>query len=689
MKKSEEILRKLHREGESLEIPEGLEPEKIRDRLSGSKHRKKFLGKYRIPAAAMAACLCLSVGAWTLVQNGKLSESPEAIPQEIAESGTAVREIPEKMPKEEIERSEMTYEEIYARLSLVWDEQSMRKQELQTNRVEDLTDDVPGASLSAAKEELSEDVYGKTNVQEESVDEADQVKNDGRYLYQTAYSQPETEGLERKRGIQILDTRDGLKEVAFLDDFDRVEEFYVWEDLLIAVENKYSEYVSGIARVEADMAMCGKAAETQYHEISIYNIKDRTRPWKLKTFTFRGSYETSRITDGYFYGISRFFADPGEGKEDYGAYIPTLDGKQLSAEQIYCPEKVSGTGYLVLVSIDLRSPSVLLDSRAVLAGTGTYYVSPENIYVAQYRSAYEEKISSSGIVTDKTEMLRFSYRNGKFHAQSRGEVPGRVNDSFSMDEYDGYLRVVTTVQKYQVSPVTDERTGENICLEYTELSRSNGLYILARDLTVKGKIDGLAKDELVYSARFLGDWGYFVTFRQTDPLFAVDLSDPEKPVVKGELKVSGFSEYLHFYDDHLLLGIGMEADEETGRQEGMKLSMFDLSEPTELTEASRYPLTDYNFSEALYDHRAVLIDPEENLIGFSAEGSSRGKYWKKYLVFSYEDGVFVKKLEADMGSEDQGSYRLRGTFIGDRFYLLSENGSARAYDRESWEPLQQ
>lgn len=133
----------------------------------------------------------------------------------------------------------------------------------------------------------------------------------------------------------------------------------------------------------------------------------------------------------------------------------------------------------------------------------------------------------------------------------------------------------------------------------------------------------------------------------------------------------------------------MEADEETGRQEGMKFSMFDLSDPTELKEASRYPLTNYNFSEALYDHRAVLIDPEENLIGFSAEGSNRGKYWKKYLLFSYEDGAFVKKLEADMGAEDQGNYRLRGTFIGDRFYLLSEDGSARAYDRESWELLQQ
>jgi uncharacterized secreted protein with C-terminal beta-propeller domain len=158
----------------------------------------------------------------------------------------------------------------------------------------------------------------------------------------------------------------------------------------------------------------------------------------------------------------------------------------------------------------------------------------------------------------------------------------------------------------------------------------------------------------------------------------VDLSDVSAPKVLGELTISGFSEYLHSWENGILLGIGMEADEETGQQ-GMKLSMFDISDPANVTEESRLNLTDYNYSEALYDHRAVLVDTEENLIGFTAEGSNKGKYWKKYLLFSYEDGDFVKKLEVDTQTDD-GYCRTRGTFIGDTLYLLSENGTVRAYD---------
>ena len=150
--------------------------------------------------------------------------------------------------------------------------------------------------------------------------------------------------------------------------------------------------------------------------------------------------------------------------------------------------------------------------------------------------------------------------------------------------------------------------------------------------------------------------------------------------ILGELKVSGFSEYLHFYGENELLGLGMEADEATGREQGMKLSMFDLTDPADLKEAARYSLKEYDYSEALWDHRAMLIDPEENIIGFEARGDK-----EKYLVFSYRDGAFARELEIDICIKDQGGSRARGTFIGDRFYLLFGNGAARAYDRNTKE----
>ena len=159
------------------------------------------------------------------------------------------------------------------------------------------------------------------------------------------------------------------------------------------------------------------------------------------------------------------------------------------------------------------------------------------------------------------------------------------------------------------------------------------------------RVEDLAENEQIYSARFMGNTAYFVTFRQTDPLFAVDLTDIENPTVLSELKVSGFSEYLHSYGEGLLFGFGIEADEETGRQEGMKLSMFDISDNTNVQEITRLPLDKYNYSEALYNHHALMIQPNKNIIGFEAEGSDRGGYWKDYLIFTYENDVFVQKLK--------------------------------------------
>ena len=352
----------------------------------------------------------------------------------------------------------------------------------------------------------------------------------------------------------------------------------------------------------------------------------------------------------------------------------------LPIYQIYCPPDTDSQDYLVLVSIDLSRPSSLSDSRAILAGSSTYYVSPQNIYVAWYQPVYEIEPQGAGKVKDMTRLLRFSYRKGRFYAQAEGAVSGRLDSSFSMDEYKGMLRLVSTVQEYDAKEIIDDRTGERLGYDYGAATETSGLYILDLSLDIKGKIEGLAEGEMIRSARFLGDTGYFVTFRQTDPLFAADLSDPDQPRILGELKVSGFSEYLHFYGENELLGLGMEADEATGREQGMKLSMFDLTDPADLKEAARYSLKEYDYSEALWDHRAMLIDPEENIIGFEARGDK-----EKYLVFSYRDGAFARELEIDICIKDQGGSRARGTFIGDRFYLLFGNGAARAYDRNTKE----
>lgn len=229
-------------------------------------------------------------------------------------------------------------------------------------------------------------------------------------------------------------------------------------------------------------------------------------------------------------------------------------------------------------------------------------------------------------------------------AKAQGKFDGYLNDSFSIDEYEGNLRVVTT-------------DGD-----------TNSVYVLDKELDIIGSIEDLAKDERVYSARFMGDVGYFVTFRETDPLFSVDLSDPKKPKIIGELKIPGFSEYLHFYGEDQLLGIGMNVDEETMITDGVKLTMFDISDKTDVKEADTYILENVYSTEVGYDYKAALVDPGRNIIGFA--GYTEGG--QNYYLFAYDkkDG-FVCNMEEHINGNAIRS--TRGVYIEDVIYVVQGN----------------
>ena len=182
----------------------------------------------------------------------------------------------------------------------------------------------------------------------------------------------------------------------------------------------------------------------------------------------------------------------------------------------------------------------------------------------------------------------------------------------------------------------------------------------------------------MYSARFMGDIGYFVTFKQVDPLFSVDLADPENPKIIGELKIPGFSEYLHPYGDGRLLGIGMSVDEKGVAAEGVKLSMFDVSNPKNVKEAANFVLEDMYGSDVFYNYRAVFVDTEKNLFGFSAYGDET-----EYFVFTYDDingfqEVFSRRLS--------GYYDTRGLYAGERFYLVAGN-TVESYSLSDFEKV--
>lgn len=685
MNSGKNVLKYLRDEGKNLEMPKSLEPEQM-EKMLKQKTAQKTANKYKVRKiynnfAAVAACLCvilLGVGAFSIWKgsNTEIEQNDKSVQSEAIEEN-----VIEEVAATGISYPKISYEDIYAAMSNRWESNNYfyRGEMPEGASVEEAIPEAPAADMEQEKQMATnavKDEFGKTNVQTIGVDEGDIVKNDGRYLYQKI--QVEENGFFKWK-IQIIDTKDGLKEVALIDGIDGLIEFYVWEDVLVVVEEKYLD--TAARKMGNDVIACYDALyfDNYYHEITFFDIKDRSNPTGIKRFTLQGQYTSSRIADGYFYGFSKYYANPGEGEADYDAYIPKVDGACLKADRIYLPEDANVTSYLVLVAIDLRNPVEFTDTTGIVSGGDLYYVSPEHIFVADAKNMERKE----GWNSNKTSLLKFSYGDGKFALQAMGEVKGQLEGSFSLDEYEKHLRVVTTVREYQYQEIFDDRTGESIGSNIVNDRQSNALYVLDDKLDMVGKIEGLAKNEQIYSARFMGDTGYFVTFRQVDPLFTVDLSNPSEPKILSELKVSGFSEYLHIYGEDRLLGIGMEADVETGRQQGMKLSMFDVSDKTNVSEISKKNLKNYEYSEALYNHRAVMISVEKNIFGFEAEGYKDG-FYRDYMVFTYENEEFVQKLKISVKNKE-GKFAIssRGTFIGDTFYLLLTDGAVRSYDLNS------
>ena len=245
-----------------------------------------------------------------------------------------------------------------------------------------------------------------------------------------------------------------------------------------------------------------------------------------------------------------------------------------------------------------------------------------------------------------TTIYRFSIKGLDIAAEAVGSVPGVILDQFSMDEYEGYFRIATTVTKVTVNP-----DG------YVTMSRSNNVYILDMNLSIVGKLEDLAIGERVYAARYLGNMMYLVTYRRIDPLFGIDLSDPKNPKVLGYLKIPGYSEYLHPISDKYLIGIGV-ADEERG----IKVSLFDISDPKNIKEVSKVIIKETFWSPLFTDHKAFLINPIKKYIAFPIYGKIRG-----LVVINYSNDTL--SLKGIIIHDDC----VRGLYIGDYIYSISRS----------------
>ena len=698
---TEETIREYVKQAaESEPIPDKLQPRQMEKWLKQAmeekggksmkeKKEKKSYRKWWCATASAAAFLAV-----VLFAAGRTIDWERGVPKELE-----TKQSQEKAAGKETEKG-ASYQELYDAFSDIWKEQDKMTAYVEERSTDSAGADTggeggaelfaestvedAGAENSSPKESSGSKDYGKTNQQEAEVEEADIIKNDGRYLYQVVF-----EDRTGRQAVQIADTRDGLKEASRIEEFDHeIQQIYVWKDSLVVVESGWvndvqeedkesGNFLDSVKGVVDEMFSYGPGEdyrEMSYSKIHIYNIEDRKNPELYHTFTLKGTYRDSRISDGYLYFFTACNAYRPRLEKDYQAYIPEVDGEPLAPEKIYLPEDTKTAAYLVMASINMEQPDQFTDTTAIVTGADRFYVSQNSIYVTD--SMYVD-YGTEGKQSDSTRIFRFSYQDGIMKKEAEGTVKGILLDDMAMNEYKGYLRMVTTVESQNVQEVKDDITGEVIGNDGIDVETSNSLYVLDENLKTAGKIENLAKDERIYSARFMGNAGYFVTFRQTDPLFSVDLSNPKKPKVLGELKISGFSEYLHYYGENLLLGIGMEADEETGATDGMKLSMFDISDPSDVKEQSKLMLP-YDYAMALYDYKSVFIDTDKNLFGFSAEDYEED-YRLEYVLFTYADGAFQEKMKIDCSDSKVYSHTVRGTYIGERFYLMCANGRIEEY----------
>lgn len=709
----QEILTQLRKAAEEIEIPEALKPEQIEKQLQEQKakqqqenqHLKPKKSKKIIPwrrLGSMVAVLALVVcsGIYiTVTRVDKNSGTGQTDSIAMTDTQQTVGEAGETEEAEHVDVASLgtmyhrasDYKEVYQTLlkgyQQNWIEGEMSA-ETSTATSEDKAsgnaakDESADMDLSEGSKEGGKD-YSTTNLQMEGVDESDIAKIDGSYIYTV-----------EDKYIVITDIRDGkLEEVTrFLPKdcgaADRVMEIYVDGDQLILVVQGYETSLDGNSKAGADKEnkdeensdetysdeetaasedsafwyeMNGKSIT----QIQVYSIVDRKNPEFEGRLIQDGYYNTSRKIGDVVYLFTQYnmtsdvtsYVEKKHGVEDLKegngvsslaeAVIPKVNGEKVAAGEIYLPESSGESGILVS-SLDVNKPDKVLDSKLVISGYAQTYISKDALYL------YEEDYDGAMI----TNIAKFALDEGRISGVAAAAVRGYVRDTFAINASDGYLRVLTT--------------------DYSTEDEVNALYILDENMNLTGQLTGIAPGEEIYAARFMGNTGYFVTYRNTDPLFTVDLSDPAKPEIIGELKVTGFSEYLHFWDDTHLLGIGYESDEKTGNIENIKLSMFNIENPGEVTEEAKLVLKDVDYSEALYDYKSVIISKDKNLIGLVCEDYSSSRTKQTYQIYSYENGTFKKQAEIP-GINGVNYENVRGMYSGNVFYLWI-NDNITSYD---------
>ncbi len=562
--------------------------------------------------------------------------------------------------------------------------------------------------------------YSTTNVQVQGVDEADIVKTDGEYIYTVSKGKLSIIKAYPAEGMGLVSSTD-------LGDVEPVEIFiggdYVlvfghkYEPVILKTNNGDGENGTATTPDSGNTSFVARAAQAIAEKImppiypdysrnfavaEIWDVSDKAHPEKVRSVDIEGNYLTSRkIGSDVFYVVNTYpqiyYGDVG-GTPIIPAYREngalTYEPIAKCGEVGYLPP-VHSEAFVTIAKLSLANPEDAVVKKTVVAQGQNVYASEDYLYLAEtdynygYPQLLPEAIGSKESM-EKTIIHKFKLADELDYLGSMS-APGRILNQFSMDEYNGNFRIATTLG--QVS-----RGGSS--------TSSNNLYVFNSEFERIGELEGLAPGEKIYSARFMGAKGYLVTFKKVDPLFVIDLSDPEKPKVLGKLKIPGYSDYLHPIDENHLIGVGkdtVEAEEgDFAWYQGIKLAIFDVSDVEHPKELFKTMIGDRGTdSYALRDHKAFLFDKEKELLVIPIQLAeiNEGQYDGRVSANAYGDfvfqGAYVFNVNLEEGfklkgrithQEDEESYKKSGyyyygggtevkrsLYIGDALYTISDN----------------
>ncbi|MGY5142534.1 MAG: beta-propeller domain-containing protein [Nitrosopumilus sp.] len=608
--------------------------------------------------------------------------------------------------------------------------------------VMDSVQSLPTPSAMTENSKIQGTEYSTTNNQVTGVDEPDFIKNDSKYIY-----------IVSGNTITIIDGYPGesakvILKTAIDVEYQYIENMFLNNNRLVIFYNDQSN-----EEIIPEFDFMPRPTYQPITHVMIIDISDKQNLKILKDYSIDGNFSQARMIGDNVYFVTNSYID-----YQFPRFPVIFENskKIMNPDAFYFENSEEMTNFNTITALNIIDYTI--NSETFLSGySGTFYVSEKNFYItyqqnipyrfyqdlakekffevilpffsneiqAQINVIYENDKTDSEKWAEISEIIESQYDKmnkqekeelfkkinleiSKFDARvqqefnktiihkisidetnlqyvAKGSVPGRLLNQFSLDENKDKLRVATTLEYY---------------LDNQGMTRTNGIYNLDKNLELVGSLENVAKDESIFSARFMGDRLYLVTFQQIDPFFVIDLSS-DTPKILGELKIPGFSNYLHPFDENTIIGLGRDtkiSEDNRVEQLGIKIALYDVQDVNNPQEVSKFVIGDSSsYSEATYNHKAFFFDKTRNVISIpiseDIKSTSSGfapnyQRWNGFYIFSIDKNIELKGT-IEHSDNSQGYYGFsnsRTFFIDETLYTVS-NSKLKINNIEDLVPL--